>query len=255
MGELDGKTALITGATNGIGREIARRFAAEGATLLLTGRDPERARTLLDELHEARASAQFMLGDLRSEHFIDELADAATSRYGRLDIMVLNAGVITWGALWEITPEQYDDMMNVNVRAPWLCIRRMHSTLADHASVIVTGSVSSFAVFPGEGVYCMTKAAVIQMVHTLALELADRRIRVNALCPGVVGGDGMSQNAFDASTDPAGEAAAAAASTPLGRVGTLAEIASGAVFLASSQSSFMTGNSLVLDGGIIIPRV
>ncbi|OBF27992.1 SDR family oxidoreductase [Mycobacterium sp. ACS4331] len=255
MGQLAGRTVLITGATNGIGREMARRFAAEGARLLLTGRNPERAKTLLEELHGAGTEAHFVLGDLRSEAFIDEIAGAVTEHFGHLDAMVLNAGVITYGTLAEITPDQYDEMMNVNVRAPWLCIRRMHSLLADDASVIVTGSVSSFAVFPGEGVYCMTKAAVIQMVRTLALELADRRIRVNALCPGVIGGDGMSQDAFEASGTPAEEEAASAALTPLGRVGTLAEIASGAVFLASDQSSFMTGNSLVLDGGIIIPRV
>lgn len=255
MGQLEGRTALITGATNGIGRAIAQRFAAEGAKLLLTGRNAERAQSLLDELQAAGTEAHFVLGDLRDEGFIDEIADAAVAHFGQLDIMALNAGVITYAPLAETTPDQYDEMMNVNVRAPWLCIRRMQALLADHASLMVTGSVSSFVVFPGEGVYCMTKAAVIQMVRTLALELADRKIRVNALCPGVIGGGGMTQESFDASADPAEEEAASAAMAPLGRVGTLSEIASGALFLASSESSFMTGNSLILDGGVTIPRV
>jgi NAD(P)-dependent dehydrogenase (short-subunit alcohol dehydrogenase family) len=255
MDRLAGKVAVITGATAGIGRATAMRFGAEGATLLLCGRNRGRADALLAELRASGVSADFLLGDIRSEDFVAELADTVRNRHGRIDSMVLNAGVISVGKLWEITPEQYDDMMEVNVRAPWLCIRQMHGLLADGATVIVTGSVSSFAIFPGEGVYCMTKAAVIQMVRTLALELADRRIRVNALCPGVIGGGGMSQDGFDSTPDPVAEARAAAEITPLGRVGTLEEVANGALFLASDESSFMTGTSLLLDGGIIIPRV
>lgn len=255
MGALEGKVAVVTGATGGIGAAIARRFGAEGASLVLGGRRREAADTLLAELEAAGVQADFVLGDLRSPEFIDELADRAVERYGRIDSLVLNAGVISWGATWDITEAQYDEMMDVNVKAPWRCIRRMHPVLADGATVIVLGSVSSFAIFPGEGVYCMTKAAVIQMVRSVALELADRRIRVNALCPGVIGGGGMSQDAFDSSADPESEVAGVMASTPLGRVGQLDEIAAGATFLASSESSFMTGNNLILDGGIIIPRV
>ncbi len=255
MDRLSGKVAVVTGATAGIGRAVATRFGAEGATLLLCGRNRERADALLADLRESGVTADFLLGDIRSEDFVAELAEAVRERHGRIDSLVLNAGVISVGKLWEITPEQYDDMMDINVRAPWLCIRQMHHLLADKATVIATGSVSSFSIFPGEGVYCMTKAAIIQMVRTLALELADRRIRVNALCPGVIGGAGMSQDSFDATGDPAAEEAAASAITPLARVGTLAEVADGAVFLASDESSFMTGTSLLLDGGITIPRV
>ncbi|MGV9864070.1 SDR family NAD(P)-dependent oxidoreductase [Rhodococcus koreensis] len=255
MGSLVGKVAVITGATGGIGRAIAQRFGAEGASLLLAGRRRESAESLLAELSDAGVKADFVLGDICADGFIDELAESARSRYGRVDSLVLNAGTISWGRLCEITPDQYDEMMNVNVRAPWMCVRRMHSLLTDDASVIATGSVSSFAIFPGEGVYCMTKAAIIQMVRTLALELADRRIRVNALCPGVIGGKGMSQNAFDTSDDPESELASVIAATPLRRVGRLDEVAAGALFLASDESSFMTGNNLILDGGIIIPRV
>lgn len=255
MDRLNGKIAVITGATAGIGQAIASRFAAEGATLLLCGRNRERADSVLAELRASGANADFLLGDIRSEDFVAELGETVRARYGRIDSLVLNAGVISVGKLWETTPEQYDEMMEVNVRAPWLCVRQLHTLLADHATVIATGSVSSFSIFPGEGVYCMTKAAIIQMVRTLALELADRKIRVNALCPGVIGGGGMSQDSFDATDDPDGEADAAAAITPLGRVGTLQEVADGALFLASNESTFMTGTSLLLDGGIIIPRV
>src|ERR1700682_1892576 len=252
---LAGKVAVITGATGGIGQAIARCFAAEGAELILAGRARERAQPLLAELRASGASAQFVLGDLRAYGVIEEIADTVRARHGRIDSLVLNAGVISLGRTCDITPPQFDEMMAVNVRAPWMCVRGLHDLLADQATVIATGSVSSFAIFAGESVYCMTKAAAIQMVRALALEFADRQIRVNALCPGVVGGGGMSQQIIDASADPAAELAHSNAATPLGRAGTLEEIAAGALFLASDESSFMTGSSLVLDGGIIIPRV
>src|SRR2546421_10122495 len=117
MDRMSGRVAVITGATAGIGRAIATRFGAEGATLVLCGRDRERADSLLVELHDAGVDAEFVLGDIRSESFIAELARQVRSRHGRIDALVLNAGVITVGRLWEITLEQYDEMMEVNVRA------------------------------------------------------------------------------------------------------------------------------------------
>lgn len=254
MKRLANKVAVITGATSGIGRAIATRFADEGATLLLCGRDRGRAQSLLSELNDSGADARFLLGDIRSDQFVAEVSESVRDLYGQIDCLVLNAGVYSVGRLWEITPEQYDDMMTVNVRAPWLCIKHLHHQLSEGATVVTLGSVSSFAVFEGEGVYCMTKAAVLQMTRMLALELADRRIRVNALCPGMIGGGGMTQNSFDASADPDSGRRALEAVTPMGRLGTLEEVADGAVFLASDESSFMTGSSLLLDGGIIIPR-
>jgi NAD(P)-dependent dehydrogenase (short-subunit alcohol dehydrogenase family) len=253
--QLAGKVALITGATSGIGKATARRFAAEGATLLLTGRDRNRARSLLAELEEAGTAAQFVLGDLGQDAAIDELAAVARDRYGRVDALVLNAGVITVAPLTDITTAQYDEMMNVNVRAPWLCVKAMHALLPAGGTITVTASVSSFTIFPGEGAYCMGKAAVIHMVRALAVELGARRIRVNALCPGIVAVEGMSQRLAESSADPAAELAHGDDETPLGRAATLEEIATGALFLASKQSSFMTGSSLVLDGGLTIPRV
>jgi NAD(P)-dependent dehydrogenase (short-subunit alcohol dehydrogenase family) len=169
--QLAGKVALITGATSGIGKATARRFAAEGATLLLTGRDRNRARSLLAELEEAGTAAQFVLGDLGQDAAIDELAAVARDRYGRVDALVLNAGVITVAPLTDITTAQYDEMMNVNVRAPWLCVKAMHALLPAGGTITVTASVSSFTIFPGEGAYCMGKAAVIHMVRALAVEL------------------------------------------------------------------------------------
>jgi NAD(P)-dependent dehydrogenase (short-subunit alcohol dehydrogenase family) len=252
--QLAGKVALITGATGGIGRAIAHRFASEGATLLLAGRDRQRGKDLLDVLHGAGATAEFVYSDLELDTAVNDLAAAARERHGRVDALVLNAGAITVAPLTDITIAQYDQMMNVNVRSPWMCVKAMRDLIPSGGTITVTASVSSFTHFPGEGAYCMSKAALVPMVRALAVELG-RDIRVNALCPGIVAAEGMSQRLADASDDPAAELAHGDAATPLGRAATLQEIAAGALFLASDQSSFMTGTSLVLDGGLTIPRV
>jgi len=252
---LSGKIAVVTGATGGIGGAIARRFGAEGATLVLAGRNRQRGRELTDFLHSRGTQCDFWEGDLAVDQDIDTLTDTVRRLHGRVDTLVLNAGTIAFGAICDITTDEFDDMMRINVRAPWLCVRTMLPLLSDGATIVVTASVSSFTIFPGEGVYCMTKAALIPMVQALAIELGNRNIRVNALCPGVVAEAGMSHDAFAASPDPAGEQAHSNALTPLGRPATLDEIADGAIYLASDSSSFMTGSSITLDGGITIPRV
>lgn len=254
MTRLAGEVAVITGATAGIGAAIARRYADEGADLVVTGRRSDAAQQLASELREKGSRVDVVVGDIRSDEVIAEIASTVREAHGRVDTLVLNAGVISYGSTVEITPEAFDEMMTVNVRAPWMCVRSMHDLLVDGSAIVALGSISSFIAFPGESVYCMSKAAVIQLVKGLALELADRGIRVNALCPGVVGEGGMSQNAIDDSADPAAELAAANASTPMARLGRLREIADGAVFLASSESSYMTGSSLVLDGGMLAGR-
>lgn len=252
---LAGKVAVITGASGGIGHAIASRFADEGATLVLAGHQRDDGEALATELRATGADAEFVCGDLRNDRAVDELAERVRTRHGQIDALVLNAGIIAFGATCDISRAEFDDMIAINVRAPWMCVRAMHDLLTDGAAVVATASVSSFVVFPGEGVYCMTKAAVIQLVRALALELAHRRIRVNALCPGIVAEAGMSHNALMASADPVAEQAHNDELTPLGRSASLAEIAEGAAYLASDDSSFMTGSSLVIDGGLTIPRV
>jgi NAD(P)-dependent dehydrogenase (short-subunit alcohol dehydrogenase family) len=249
------KIAVITGATGGLGSAIAHRFAAEDATVVLTGRHPGKGARLTRTLRQAGGRAEFIAADLRRDEDIIDLVGAVCREYARVDALVLNAGVISFGDTCAISPNDFDDMIAVNVRAPWMLARTFEPLLTENASVIVTASVSSFTHFPGEGVYCMSKAAVIPMVHALALEWAGRGIRVNALCPGVVADRGMSHDAVTASDDPAAEQERNNAMTPLRRPASLEEIAAAAAYLASTESAFMTGQSLILDGGLAIPRV
>jgi NAD(P)-dependent dehydrogenase (short-subunit alcohol dehydrogenase family) len=247
------KVAVVTGATTGIGQVIARRFAAEGASLIVNGRNRQAGARLVDELRSAGTSADFVCGDVADEATADSIADTARARYGRIDTMMLNAGVVVYGNFWELTPEEFDLTMGVNVRGPWLCARAAVPLLPDGASIVLMGSVSSFMIPPGESVYCASKAAVVQLAKAIAGDLAHRGIRANALCPGAVGEVGMMQAAIAESDDGgAGVIEEVKAITPLDRMATPTEIANGALFLASSESSYMTGASLVLDGGILI---
>lgn len=157
IGVLTDKVAVITGATGGIGAAIARRFAEESAKLVLAGRNQARAAQLLETLRSAGATADFAIGDVRSEQFFDGLGETVRRRHGRIDTLVLNAGAITFAPTCEITAEQFDEMMDVNVRAPWLSVRALHQVLADNASIVITSSVSASTHFPGETVYCMSE--------------------------------------------------------------------------------------------------
>jgi NAD(P)-dependent dehydrogenase (short-subunit alcohol dehydrogenase family) len=251
---LAGKVAVITGATGGIGQAIARRFAAEGASLLLAGRNGEACRQLTEELRAQGTICHSVIGNFGDESYVDELADVARKDFGRVDVLMLNAGTISFAPACEMTTAEFDEMMLVNVKAPWLCVRALHTLLSDGASIVATASVSSHVVFPGEAGYCMSKAAVIQLVRSLAVELAPR-VRVNALCPGIVGEAGMSHDAAVTSASPDDELNRNDALTPLGRPAALAEVASAALYLGSADSSFITGQSLTVDGGLTIPRV
>lgn len=251
---LRGKVAVITGATGGIGEAIARRFAAEGANLLLAGRSAQACGHLTEDLRATGAVCHKAVGDLRDESYIEGLADLVRREFGRVDVLLLNAGTISFAPTCEMTTAEFDEMMAINVKAPWLCVRALHALLAEGASIVATASVSSHVIFPGEAGYCMSKAAVIQLVRSLAVELAPR-VRANALCPGIVGEAGMSFDAAMKSKTPENEFGRNNSLTPLGRSATLDEIASAAVFLASSDSSFITGQSLTVDGGVTIPRV
>jgi NAD(P)-dependent dehydrogenase (short-subunit alcohol dehydrogenase family) len=245
MGQLDGKTALVTGATSGIGLAAARRFAAEGAHVFVTGRRKD----VLDD-----AVASIGAGAVGVQSDVGELADldrlfAEIGAAGRgLDVVFANAGGGEFAALGEITPEHYADTFDRNVRGTLFTVQKALPLLNEGASIVLAGSTATLHGTPAFGVYAASKAAIHSFTKTWAIELAGRGIRVNTLVPGSTETPGLVGLAPDA------EAAqqmlqGMAAGIPLRRVARPEEIAAGALFLASDQSSFMTGNELVLDGG------
>ncbi|MEU9335645.1 glucose 1-dehydrogenase [Streptomyces sp. NPDC048290] len=245
MGQLDNKTALVTGASTGIGLAIARRYAAEGATVYVTGR---RKAELDDAVARIGDRAIGIRSDVSDLTDLDRLFAEITERSGRLDIVVANAGVGEAGPLGTITEEEYDRTTAINLKGTVFTVQKALPLLSGGASVILLSSSAALRGVPGLGIYAATKAAIRSLARTWAAELADRGIRVNAISPGPVLTPGADE--LRAALPQDGQAAEPTAPTPLGRAGHPDEVAATALYLAGDQSSFTTGAELPVDGGL-----
>jgi NAD(P)-dependent dehydrogenase (short-subunit alcohol dehydrogenase family) len=250
---LDDKVAVVTGATSGFGLAIARRFAAEGAALILNARDDPAGARLVDELSDTGSVASFVAGDVGEPETGRAIAARAREAHGRIDALILNAGIgtIGIGPFWEIAIDDFDAIFRTNVRGVWLCARAAAPLLGRGASVVVMGSMSSFIVYPDETVYSASKGALVQLARGMAGDLAERGVRVNTLCPGICDTP-LTRHFIDSAADPAEMERGFAAVAPLGRMGTAAEVAAAALYFASDESSYTTGASLIVDGGVTI---
>jgi NAD(P)-dependent dehydrogenase (short-subunit alcohol dehydrogenase family) len=245
MGQLDGKVAVVTGASEGIGLAAARRFAEEGAHVYLTGR---RKRELDTAVVRIGASATGVPGDVTDLADLDRLFATIADHGRRVDVLFANAGGGGFTRLEDVTEESFDQIVGLNMRATLFTVQKALPLLNDGASVILASSVAAGQGVAGLGVYAAAKAAVRSFARSWATELADRGIRVNALAPG------STDTPLVAAATPQGVTATAfkeglAASVPLGRISDPDEQAAAALFLASGQSSFVTGVELLVDGG------
>jgi NAD(P)-dependent dehydrogenase (short-subunit alcohol dehydrogenase family) len=247
MGQLENKTALVTGGSTGIGLAIARRFIAEGATVYLTGRRKAELDTAVETLGKRAIGVQSDVSDLDD---LDRLFTTIGANTERLDVVVANAGVGVYAPLGEITEAGFDYTSDVNVKGTVFTVQKALPLLPDGASVILLSSSAALRGAPGLSVYGATKAAIRSLARTWAAELAGRAIRVNALTPGPVetpGGDAARVAMAQGDRQPEN---ASGPGIPLARTGHPDEVAATALYLASDQSSFTTGTELFVDGGL-----
>ncbi len=244
-GRLDGKVAVITGAASGIGEATARRFAAEGARVLIADRDASRGPWVASEIGKA---ARFVQTDVRSGEDVQGMFAAADEAWGRIDVIYNNAGVGgDEGNVRDCPEERFDLISDVNIRGVWLGMKYgiPHLERAGGGSIIVTASIAAITGVAGVAAYCASKGAVVAMVRAAAGEWAAKHIRINCICPGVIatGQGSRSGEQIEQSRQYFAQY------NPVGRAGEPSDIAQAALFLASDDSAMITGQKLVVDGG------
>ena len=243
---LEGKVAVITGGTSGIGLAVAQRFTAEGARVFITGR---RQAGLDEAVAAIGPNATGVRADSSDLADLDRLYSRVREAAGRIDVLVANAGGGSFSPLGAITEEQFDETFARNVKGVLFTVQKALPLLVDGASVVLTGSTASVVALPAFSVYGASKAAVRAFARHWTMDLKARRIRVNVLSPGPTATPGLVALAGEDVAAQQAFLAGAASDVPLGRVADPSEIANAALFLASDQSSFVTGIELFVDGG------
>ncbi len=245
MSKLEGKIALITGGNSGIGLATAKEFVNEGAYVFITGRREAELAAAAKKIGKNVTAVQ---GDVSNLGDLDRLFTQIKREKGKLDIVFANAGVAKYAPFGKITEEFYDSIFNINVKGLLFTVQKALPSLSDGASVILNASVVGSKGLPANSVYSATKAAVRSFARTWTTDLKERGIRVNAVSPGAIETPGL--NDLLASGETGQERKRMISNTvPLGRLGTPDEIAKAVVFLASDDSSYVTGTELFVDGG------
>ncbi|MEU4896471.1 SDR family oxidoreductase [Streptomyces sp. NPDC044780] len=245
MGQLEGKTAVVTGGSTGIGLATAVRLAAEGAYVFITGRRKAELDAAVETIGSARATA--VAGDIANLADLDRLYDTVRARGQGLDVLFANAATASLVALGQITEEDYDQTFGVNVRGTLFTVQKALPLLNDGASVILNASTAADHGREEFSLYAASKAAVRSFARTWANTLKDRDIRVNAISPGPIDTPAIT-NLFG-EENAAGVKAHLATTAAIGRMGRPEEVAAAVAFLASDQSSFILGANLYVDGG------
>ncbi len=249
MGRLSSKTALISGGASGIGRAIAQLFLEEGARVVISDINAPALEQAVKEL-TAIGPVSGVAGDVRSMAGAGDMVQAAVSQYGSLDVLVCNAGITSVMPIEELSEDEWDSVLTTNVKGMFTLVKHAVPRMkAQGGGTIVTlGSEMGIVAVPESPAYNASKGAVIMFTKSIAIDLIRHNIRVNALCPGITRTP-LLQAEVDNSLDPEKTAAEQATWAPIQRVADPREIAQGALFLASDDSSFAVGSCLVLDGG------
>jgi NAD(P)-dependent dehydrogenase (short-subunit alcohol dehydrogenase family) len=248
--KLSGKVALVTGGTSGIGRATAIAYAQQQAKVVVVGRRMDEGEETVRSIQEAGGKAIFVQADVTKEADVKAMVDQAVSVFGRLDIAFNNAGTVGENpSLIEQTEAEYDRIMNVNVKGVWLSMKHEIAQMLKQGSgaIVNTASGAGVVALPNVPLYTASKHAVVGLTKAAALQYAKAGIRINVVAPGAIQTD-----MFEAATGGQNEAKAYMAGLhPIGRVGTPLEVANAVLFLSSDLASFITGETLMVDGGYV----
>ena len=251
MGRLAGKSCVVTGAAFGIGGATARRFAAEGARLTLTDIQADPVAAIADELRGHGADVETVVGDVSIEDDARRMIRAAVDRFGRLDVLVANAGIIPLGDILESRVEDFDRVMSIDGRGMWLTCRYAIEAMSASGggSIVCLSSISGMAGQARQSTYGPAKFVATGIVKHLAVEWASRGIRVNGVAPGTI----RTERVLSMLDEPGGAEYVESIEKlhPMGRLGEPAEVAAAVTFLASDDASFITGAILAVDGGYL----
>jgi NAD(P)-dependent dehydrogenase (short-subunit alcohol dehydrogenase family) len=246
MGKLDGKVALVTGGTSGIGLATAKLFVAEGARVYVTGRRQERVDEAVKEIGKSSTGVQ---GDVAKMADLDRLFGQIEREDGKIDIVFANAGAAEYAPFGLVDEAQFDRLFDSNVKGMFFSVQKALFLMPDGGAIVLTASVVGSKGFPANTVYAATKAAVRSFARTWTTDLKERKIRVNVVSPGPTDTDGL-REAIKGSEAAQQRIRSLAQIVPLGRLGREDEIAKAVLFLASDDSSFVTGAELFADGGM-----
>jgi 3-oxoacyl-[acyl-carrier protein] reductase len=247
---LQGRSAIVTGGSKGIGRGIAETFAAAGVNVLVTARNEPDLKTTVSDLAGRPGKVSGLSADVAKPEDCRRVVETAVERHGGLDIVCANAGIFPSGRLEELTPEDIEQVIAVNFKGTVFIVQAALSALAasGHGRVVITSSITGpITGYPGWSHYGASKAAQLGFIRTAAMELAPKQITINAVLPGNIITDGlveMGQEYMDQM----------AASIPARRLGSVADIGNAALFFATDEASYITGQTLVVDGGQILPE-
>ncbi len=245
-----GRSVVVTGGSKGIGKGIARVFASKGGKVLVVSRHQAEADKAVEEIKQAGGTASAFVGDVSKPADMEKMAEAAISRHGGIDILCANAGIFPSSKIKDMTAEEFDSVMGVNLKGTFLAIKSCLPAMKrkGQGRIVITSSITGPVTgYPGWTHYAASKAGQLGFMRTAAIELAPSKITVNAVMPGNIKTEGLISLGPEYTkkmTD----------SVPLGRLGSVEDIAYAALFLASDEAAYITGQTIIVDGGQILPE-
>lgn len=244
--KLKNKVAVITGGTSGIGKATVLRFCEEGAKVVIVGRNKERGDALVETVKKKGGEAYFVQADMSNPADLDNLLQKTIDKYGQIDILFNNAGIYTPGPFESYTSEKWDELMDINLKGPFLMAQKtMPYLLKTKGNIVNTASIAGLRASASAYVYGESKSGLIMLTKILAREFAQKGVRVNAVCPGVIDTPilgGLTKEVIEKTVG----------TIPLNRMGQPEDIANVVLFLASDEASYVTGHALVVDGGLTV---